>query len=203
MVYYRRLLNSDTQGPEIIIVLWRTIVVFGGLFSVALELRGWAWKYCHCLDVLDIQDLPGQYPVQPALGDPASAGGWTGWPTEVPSKPHRSVILCLFHFYKTFSDVFFPPPVLQARSSYVSEFPYWDALVPFVVLYPPLRKMLIFLLAFRKTLLMLCWPSASWMSDPLWGMRCWSQRGHLPATVEIVWGEWKCYPGTLFSFYVK
>jgi len=26
----------------------------------------------------DIQDLPGQGPVQPALGDLASAGGWTG-----------------------------------------------------------------------------------------------------------------------------
>jgi len=26
----------------------------------------------------DIQDPPGQGPVQPALDDPASAGGWTG-----------------------------------------------------------------------------------------------------------------------------
>jgi len=26
----------------------------------------------------DIQALPGQGPMQPALGDPASAGGWTG-----------------------------------------------------------------------------------------------------------------------------
>ena len=26
----------------------------------------------------DIPDLPGQGPVQPALGDPASAGGWAG-----------------------------------------------------------------------------------------------------------------------------
>ena len=26
----------------------------------------------------DIQDPPGQGPVQPAVGDPASAGGWTG-----------------------------------------------------------------------------------------------------------------------------
>ena len=25
----------------------------------------------------NIQDLPGQGPVQPALGDPASAGSWT------------------------------------------------------------------------------------------------------------------------------
>jgi len=25
----------------------------------------------------DIQDLPGQGPVQPAVGDPVSAGGWT------------------------------------------------------------------------------------------------------------------------------
>ena len=41
----------------------------------------------------DIQALPGQGPVQPALGDPASAGGWTRWPTEVPSNPWHSVIL--------------------------------------------------------------------------------------------------------------
>jgi len=26
----------------------------------------------------DIQTLPGRGPVQPAVGDPASAGGWTG-----------------------------------------------------------------------------------------------------------------------------
>ena len=26
----------------------------------------------------DIQDPPGRGPVQPALGDPASVGGWTG-----------------------------------------------------------------------------------------------------------------------------
>ena len=26
----------------------------------------------------DIQDLPGRGAVQPALGDPASAGGWAG-----------------------------------------------------------------------------------------------------------------------------
>jgi len=25
----------------------------------------------------DIQDLPGRGPVQPAVGDPGSAGGWT------------------------------------------------------------------------------------------------------------------------------
>jgi len=31
--------------------------------------------------------------VQPAVGDPASAGGWTRWPTEVPSNPYYSVIL--------------------------------------------------------------------------------------------------------------
>ena len=35
----------------------------------------------------DIQDPPGQGPVQPAVGDLASAGGWTRWPTEVPSNP--------------------------------------------------------------------------------------------------------------------
>jgi len=41
----------------------------------------------------DTQDLPGQSPVQPALGDPALAGGWTGWPTEVPANPDHAVIL--------------------------------------------------------------------------------------------------------------
>ena len=41
----------------------------------------------------DIPDLPGQGPVQPALGDPASAGGWAGWSTEVPSNPDHAVIL--------------------------------------------------------------------------------------------------------------
>ena len=41
----------------------------------------------------DIQDQPGQGPVQPAVGDPASAGGWTRGPTEVPSNPEHSGIL--------------------------------------------------------------------------------------------------------------
>ena len=41
----------------------------------------------------DIQDPPRRGPVQPPLGDPASAGGWTGRPTEVPSNPYHSVIL--------------------------------------------------------------------------------------------------------------
>ena len=41
----------------------------------------------------DIPDPPGRSAVQPAVGDPAWAGGWAGWPTEVPSKPHHSVIL--------------------------------------------------------------------------------------------------------------
>ena len=38
---------------------------------------------------------PGQGPLQPTVGDPASAGGWTSWPTEVPSNPYHSVILWL------------------------------------------------------------------------------------------------------------
>jgi len=41
----------------------------------------------------DIQDPPGQGPLQPAVGDPAWAGGWTRCPTEVPSNPYHSVIL--------------------------------------------------------------------------------------------------------------
>jgi len=41
----------------------------------------------------DIQDRPGQGPLQPTVGDPASAGGWTRLPTEVPSNPYHSVIL--------------------------------------------------------------------------------------------------------------
>jgi len=36
----------------------------------------------------DIQAPPGQGPLQPTVGDPASAGGWTGWPTEVPANPN-------------------------------------------------------------------------------------------------------------------
>jgi len=36
----------------------------------------------------DIQDPPGRSAVQPALGDPAWAGGWAGGPTEVPSNPN-------------------------------------------------------------------------------------------------------------------
>ena len=39
---------------------------------------------------------PGQGPLQPTVGDPASAGGLEGWtrrPTEVPSNPDHSVIL--------------------------------------------------------------------------------------------------------------
>ena len=43
----------------------------------------------------DIQELPGCGPVKPDVGDPASAGGWTRWPTEVPSNPEHSVILWL------------------------------------------------------------------------------------------------------------
>ena len=41
----------------------------------------------------DIQDPPRRGPVQPAVGDPVSAGDWTRWPTEVPSNPEHSVIL--------------------------------------------------------------------------------------------------------------
>ena len=41
----------------------------------------------------DIQNPPGQGPVQPAVGDPASVGSWTRWPTEVPSNPYHAVIL--------------------------------------------------------------------------------------------------------------
>jgi len=41
----------------------------------------------------DIQDPPGCGAVQPALGDPASPGGWAGGSPEVPSNPEHSVIL--------------------------------------------------------------------------------------------------------------
>ena len=44
----------------------------------------------------DIQNPPGRGPVQPAVGDPASAGGWTRWSPEVPSNPYHSVILCVW-----------------------------------------------------------------------------------------------------------
>jgi len=41
----------------------------------------------------DIPDPPGCDPVQPALGDPASAGGWAGSPTGFPPNPKHSVTL--------------------------------------------------------------------------------------------------------------
>ena len=41
----------------------------------------------------DIEEPPGRSPVQPALGDPASAGGWAGGPTEGPANPHHAGIL--------------------------------------------------------------------------------------------------------------
>ena len=43
----------------------------------------------------DIPTLPGQGPVQPTLGDPAWAGGWAGWPTEVPANPCHAGVLGL------------------------------------------------------------------------------------------------------------
>jgi len=39
--------------------------------------------------------------VQPALGDPAWAGGWAGGPTEVPANPHHSVILSILDISET------------------------------------------------------------------------------------------------------
>jgi len=48
---------------------------------------------CGVLFSGDIQDLPGQGPVYPAVGDPASTGSWTRWSPEVPSNPYHSVIL--------------------------------------------------------------------------------------------------------------
>ena len=44
----------------------------------------------------DTQDPPGHGPVQPALGDPALAGGWTGWPSKVPCNPNHSMILQIY-----------------------------------------------------------------------------------------------------------
>jgi len=41
----------------------------------------------------DIPAPPGRGAVQPAVGDPAWVGGWTGWPTEGPANPEHSVIL--------------------------------------------------------------------------------------------------------------
>ena len=45
--------------------------------------------------LLEIED-----PVQPAVGDPALAGG-ARWPTEVPSNPEHSVILWFCPFLIT------------------------------------------------------------------------------------------------------
>jgi len=58
----------------------------GALEQVAQEDCGFSFSG-------DIQDPPGQDPVQPALADPASAGGWMRRPTEVPSNPKHSVTL--------------------------------------------------------------------------------------------------------------
>ena len=44
--------------------------------AVALEQA--AQKGCGVSFSGDTQDPPGQGPVQPAVGDPASAGGWAG-----------------------------------------------------------------------------------------------------------------------------
>ena len=41
----------------------------------------------------DIQDLAGRGAVQPALGDPAWAGGWAGGSPEGPSNPSHAVVL--------------------------------------------------------------------------------------------------------------
>jgi len=41
----------------------------------------------------DIQDPAERGPVQPALGDPAWAGGWAGGSPEVPSNPCHAGIL--------------------------------------------------------------------------------------------------------------
>ena len=61
----------------------------------------------------DIQDPPGRGPVRLAVGDPAWAGGWTRWPTEVPSKPYYSVILW-------FCD--FPPHLLYLNDHQIQQF---------------------------------------------------------------------------------
>ena len=58
----------------------------------------------------DIQDPPGQGPVQPAVGDPASAGGWTRWPTEVPSNP--ILWFCDFFISNTEATKGNKPPIL-------------------------------------------------------------------------------------------
>ena len=58
----------------------------------------------------DIQAPPGPGPVQPAVGDPAWAGGWTRWPTEVPANPYYSVILW---FYVCFRQWWHHAPTSQ------------------------------------------------------------------------------------------
>jgi len=66
--------------------------------------------------------------MQPAVGDPALAGGWTRCPTEVPSNPYHSVILrfcdpicCwMYHLYMLFPDMF----SLSIRKLYVCSINY-------------------------------------------------------------------------------
>ena len=82
--------RSDGSGPP---GAGRGCSGRSGLVSVAKIF----WIASHPLGILefsgDIQAPPGQGPLQPALGDPAWAGGWTGWPTELPSNPCHAGIL--------------------------------------------------------------------------------------------------------------
>ena len=61
--------------------------------SRGLRGRGGAHLCLHLLFSGDIQAPAGRGAVQPALGDPAWTGGWTGGPTEVPANPSHAGIL--------------------------------------------------------------------------------------------------------------
>ena len=67
----------------------------------------------------DIQTHPGCGPVQLAVGDPALAGGWTRWSTEVPSDTYDSVICCVSNPSSQIQEILricVTIPFLQSRS---------------------------------------------------------------------------------------
>ena len=68
---------------------------WGTLLGTRGTLLGTCWlpQTRTCSFSGDIQTPPGRGAVQPALGDPAWAGGWAGGPTEVPSNPCHAGIL--------------------------------------------------------------------------------------------------------------
>ena len=92
-------LHSDVK-PDLLLVFWWSCCMaecWGGWLNLSAEgdgaLAQAAQGGCGVSFSGDIPDPRGCGPVALALGDPAWAGGWAGWPTEVPANPYHSVIL--------------------------------------------------------------------------------------------------------------